>query len=219
MRLYKFYIDNIKSNDPDELYFTPPSIIYEDELTIKITGSLEHIWGSPDNKSLETLVISTSNKFSYKNIIPSFLFYIILKLDKSGPLYDLMKDKNFIINVSHGKGVSKLTYNFTNEECRNYFYPLVKEMITVKSFDFLPFQIVMENKILKPIDTKSNADQEEKNKYKDQLIGLINFELEKHITFLNQSDLLKLLPIKIPEDAYDKVFKRYNFFTKHQEEI
>ena len=49
-------------------------------------------------------------------------------------------------------------------------------------------------------------------------VFIINKDQENMISSIQQTELFDMLPIEIPDDAYDKIFARYNLFTKHQEE-
>lgn len=195
---------------PDQV-FSPvviPIIRGNNTVSIDLRGSLPAVWKHPETGDCETMVITNSSKPSILHLIYPILWYMASATQYNAALGDFIGTGPFTMHVSHQGGLSTYTSRLTKAESRLYLNHLLNDFMNTTQIDLLPLSIISDKKIIQPHMMKANPDKHEQNEYRQSLLQLIEDDSEKMNPAYRPMELLQLVNMEIPEDAYCKVRDR-----------
>jgi len=188
----------------------------EDFKTFEIKATINNIWKDRETGDIELLLITASSQFNYSQIIYPFLFCIMAKSGFHKELYETLGKGNFIIHVSHRNKMTSVPYAISRESAATYFSGIINDFSQDKSFDFLPLEIISEDRMRKRFNEMKNPGRDEKSFYREILVQRIKEDAESYFPKYSPGEIITLMSPNVPEDAYDKVKTRLSLLLNPQ---
>lgn len=192
-----------------------PSLMLElkagnEKKVITLTGELENMISDKEESYLTSIIITNSKKIKKNRIIKPLLFYLFLlcgnkKNDKNITSNDFINNKKFKIKVFCREEIREYELKIDKEEAYQYIKSLLMDFISLSNFDYLPFEIIIDNKDLFPL--------KEKNNYDVKLIKAVENKLDSSYSDFKESGVFELVKREVPPDAFNKIKKRYKYFS------
>ena len=184
-------------------------------LQVSLNGSLPWVWKDCINNHWETIVLASSanHKTPYRFLIEPFLHMITLaqmqyQIDGTECLINDILENGFTINVVFKNKIKKWTYdNLVLNQLKTYLTLLTRDFINHPEYDILPFALYTQPKfgvLARPDDLE--ATKELKDDFYLQLQEAVDDDNNKYL--YRASEVLSLIDLKVPADAFDKVRRR-----------
>ena len=196
---------------------TFPSLNFEIDINknekkeIILNGELENIIINKKDSTITSLIITNSAKFNKKYTIKPILFYLSLlcgnkKNDKNLSSIKFIDNYKFIIKIFCNNDNKEFKLHINHKEAENYLKLLIQDFLFDLNFDYLPFEIITDDKNLFPL--------KEDYGYKEKLIKAIDNKTNNTYSFYKEMKIFELIDRKTPDDAYQKIKDRYKFFSQ-----
>ncbi len=187
-----------------------PAVLIDSENTVELTGGLPLLWKNLELNTWETISISPGS--GEKDILHTFLFYAVSRINPENDLGKLIGNIPMSVNIFNKTGFKTYTFFIKNHEDAFYYINgLINDFFDSKMFDYLPFRII----------TSANTRKKDSIHPKNideiipiEKIGAKRLDYKKRLetaienTEDRLTDIIKITGVKIPDDALDKVKKR-----------
>src|SRR5439155_14417438 len=120
--------------------------------------------------------------------------------------------------VAHAQGITKYRYpgtRISSEEARDYLTQLAADVLDPGSFDLLPFELLVKDKIMRTAYKARGAEADAPAAdYAERLRELIELDRDKLFSTFRWSELLALTDPEVPPDAFAKVRRRFALLAR-----
>jgi len=177
------------------------------DLSVQLHGTLPFVW-EREGIFTDCLVIINGQvgKEPPWQVLEPFLFYMA-----SAAIGKIVEKCAFTIHIAYQKGIKSYQYQGPSRgTAAAYLQSLSNDFLVTVSPDLLPWDVIIEKKtILESVLTHEEWSPSEKEKYyHDALINAIDVRADAAWMTRRQPELLDLMAVTVPEDAYHKVIRR-----------
>jgi exodeoxyribonuclease V gamma subunit len=128
-----------------------------------------------------------------------------------------LEKRQFRIHVMHREGMVSFSYrpqDVSAKEARAYLTELVMDYLDRSSFDLLPFDLVANDPWLRQAYETDKVDEAVRAEYAAALRESFDEDQENDMPIYHPMRLLEIVPTCVPDDAYDKLRRRFRLFDR-----
>jgi len=176
---------------------------------VELSGSLPLAWREESKGPLRACLMITTKSAIHEDSPTRDVFVPILFLIALCAGGYLPVGVNFIIHLSHRKGISSFNYNaWPANTARKWLTRLVSDFLGKNAFDLLPYPVVLEsgNNTIKPHGDQDVASQA--IAFCKRLKTDIEAAVDKPYPSYRPPEILKLVSTVVPNDALAKACER-----------
>lgn len=179
----------------------------------RVSGTLELVWRAEE--FLDVLLIT--NKGTHKegdlsnHMFEPVLFYLALRAHPEASVW--LKERDLNLYLSCRDEIYSYTYpaaELTPDVAAAYLAELTADFLDARTYDLLPFEVIMGNKQLSEAITNPNFDSWRRERFKGTLEDRIEDERDNSFRNFWMSPLLDLARASVPDDAFAKVKRRFH---------
>jgi len=130
---------------------------------------------------------------------------------------DWLGKRQFRIHVMHREGIVSFGYrpqDVSPKEARAYLTELVMDYLDRSSFDLLPFDLIANDPWLRQAYESDQVDERARAEYPAALVEAFDEDQEGDVPTYHPMRLLEIVQTRVPDDAYDKVRRRFRPFDR-----